>query len=529
MAGLGALGGSGLVAGKSLAVLGAGLLSGAVAGSALVATGTVEFGGGTGGSAGAGAGLQLVPCPDQGPVLGSIPRDQQVLVTARSTDGAWLQLYWPAPGIERAWTKAGPLSLNGDASSLPVAECEAPATPTARPTQEPTPAPEATPSPTPTAIPTTGPTAKPTPKPTPKPNAAPKLTGFTASTRSVSYDQAAYCAGDPKSVTFSIGASDSDGLASVTLFYRPPGGPRYLTKPMIPSGGRYVATLNSTADNLKTAGQLSYFIVAKDKNASPKTTRTPASGALAMTVKVCKNTGPKFTTLTASPTSIITDPLAAGCSGSTLTSFQARATDVDGVKSIRLYFRKPGASSYSSRPFSKDGTTWYNYINTVSSVDNIVRSGSISWYAVATDGKGATTKTPVRSISVKRCDSEASFDFGGVPATVYNQAGCSPNRLTIPVYAQDADAGYPSGRLKVTVSWTAQNGRGASYGSYAGKATATFLKGNYFEAYISTIGWLRPGSWSITWSAGSTDPYGGTSKSFTAKDSFSLNGSCVIP
>ena len=111
MAGLGALGGSGLIAGKSLAVLGAGLLSGAVAGSALVATGTVEFGGSASGPASAGAGLQLVPCPDQGPVLGSIPRDQKVLVTARSADGAWLQLYWPAPGIERAWTKAGPLSL----------------------------------------------------------------------------------------------------------------------------------------------------------------------------------------------------------------------------------------------------------------------------------------------------------------------------------------------------------------------------------------------------------------------------------
>ena len=194
----------------------------------------------------------------------------------------------------------------------------------------------------------------------------------------------------------------------MTLFYRPPGAPRYLTKPMLPSGGRYVATLNSTADSLKTAGQLSYFVVAKDKNASPKTTRTPTSGALAMTVKVCKNTGPKFTPLTATPTSIITDPLGAGCSGSTLTSFQARATDVDGVKSIRLYFRKPGASSYSSRAFSKDGTTWYNYINTVSSVDNIARSGTISWYAVATDGKGATTKSPVKTINVKRCDSEAT-------------------------------------------------------------------------------------------------------------------------
>jgi len=48
----------------------------------------------------------------------------------------------------------------------------------------------------------------------------------------------------------------------------------------------------------------------------------------------------------------------------------------------------------------------------VSTVDNIVRTGSISWYVVATDTKGATTKTAVKTITVTRCDTPASFAAG---------------------------------------------------------------------------------------------------------------------
>lgn len=151
MAGLGAIGG-GLFAGPSVAALGAGLLAGVVGGTAL-ATGSVEFGGApAGGAAGGGAILELVPCPDQGPVIGRIPQGQEVLVTARSADGGWLQLYWPAPGVERAWTQTGPLELEGDAAALPVAACEAPPPPTPRPTVEPTTTPAATPTPTPTPV-----------------------------------------------------------------------------------------------------------------------------------------------------------------------------------------------------------------------------------------------------------------------------------------------------------------------------------------------------------------------------------------
>ncbi len=373
MAGLGALGASGLFAGKSLAVLGAGLLTGALTGGALVASGTVQLGGTSGATAsGSHPGLELVPCPDQGPVMGVIPQNQKVLVTARSADSGWLQLYWPAPGIERAWTRAGPLQLQGDVASLPVAACEAAPSPTPRPSDEPTPTPEATPTPTPT------PGATPTPTPTAMPNAGPRLSGLAPSTASVSFDQGNYCANDPTSVTFSVSASDKDGLAGVTLFYRPPGSASFLSKAMSPSGGKYVATLNTTTDNLKTAGPLNYYVAAKDHERRPEVGAAPGLGLARDDRKGLQEHRPEDHAARrqrrprSSPTRCRSD-----ARGSTLSSFTAQATDPDGVKSVTLYFRKPGAGSYTRRGFTLDGTTWYSYINTVSSVDNILRAGTI--------------------------------------------------------------------------------------------------------------------------------------------------------
>jgi hypothetical protein len=478
----------------------------------------VEFGGAPAGSAGgSGAVLELVPCPDQGPVIGTIPQGQEVLVTARSADGGWLQLYWPAPGIERAWTQAGPLELEGDAADLPVAACEAPPAPTARPTVEPTP------TPAPTVTPT--PTPEVTPTPTPVATATvskPKLSRLTASTASISFDQGDYCPNAPTSVTISVAASDPEGIAGVTLRYRPPGTSGFLEKQMRLSNGRYVATLDTTTDNLRRAGDLAYYVVARDRAADQQTSRLPAK-ATSLAVKVCKNTGPKFALLEASPNSIIADPLNAGCNGSTLSELRARATDPDGVKSITLFFKKPGASRYTKREFVEDGDTWYSFVNTAESVDNIVRSGAISWYAVATDDKGAKTESKVRTIKVTRCDTEADFDYGGTNEIAYNGGSCSPTRITVQVYAQDADAGYPSDKLRVNLQWTAQNGRGAAFGRYSGTTRATFQKGNYFVVNISTIGWQNPGSWDITYRASSTDPFGGKSTAgFTGQSAFSL-------
>jgi len=535
MAGLSALGGGGLFAGQSLAVLGAGLLAGATAGGLLVASGAVAPGAAQReANGGGGPGLELVPCPDTGPVIGTIPRNQQVLVTAKSVDGGWLQLYWPAPGIERAWTKAGPLELDGDTAALPVASCEAAATPSPRPTPEPTPSPAAvatptteptpTPSPAPTPVPTASPTPTlaATPSPTPKPNVAPKASGLKASRTTISYDRGAYCVSAPKSTTISIAATDPDGIASVTLLFRRPGSTTFVQKPMVLSKGRYAATLDTTADKLSRAGDLRYYVVVRDANATPKSTRSPAKGTLSLAVKVCVNTGPTITALSASPTSIVANPLNVACRGSTVAQFQAQATDVDGVKSIQLFFRKPGAGAFESRDFTANGSIWTTSINTIPSGDNVADGGIISWYVIATDAKGVATKSAVDAITVTRCDAPAAFDFGSVTTRVYNGSACSPNSLAVQIYVDDADAGRPSSNLQVGLTWSAQNGRGPASGAYSGQVSAAFLKGNLFVASIPALGWVLPGSWTLTYYATSTDPYGGTSQSFTAKTAFSL-------
>ena len=125
------------------------------------------------------------------------------------------------------------------------------------------------------------------------------------------------------------------------------------------SGGKYVATLDTTADNLKTAGELRYYVLAKDQNASPETTKLPKSGYQSLTVKVCKNAGPKITLLTPTPTSIIADPLHAGCSGSTLSELRARATDVDGVKGIKLSLQEARRAGVHGPGVQPRGGTWY--------------------------------------------------------------------------------------------------------------------------------------------------------------------------
>ena len=301
-----------------------------------------------------------------------------------------------------------------------------------------------------------------------------------------------------------------------------------LFRSMALSNGRYVATLDTTADKLSKAGEVRYYVVARDASAIPKSTRSPVSGTLALTIRVCANTGPKITLLEASPTSIITDPLGAGCAGSTLSELRARATDVDGVKGIELFFRKPGEDAYTRRPFTLDGDTWYGFINTVRSVDAIGIGGTIAWYAVATDTKGATTKSAVNTITVTRCDAPAVFDFGGLTGRAFNDQLCSPSSVSIPVYASDPDndaAGDPdSRRLRVVVSWRASNGQQAQ----SGQAEAVFQKGNSFLASIPLFtGWpgggaWPPGAYSISFSATSTDVYGGTSRSFTVNSRFSV-------
>jgi len=224
--------------------LAAGLVTGIVSGAVGVGTGAIPV-------TDPGPRLNtLYECPGSGRVVANLAPDQKVLVTARSADGAWLQIYVGEPGVERGWASAAKLHLAAAPDSLPIADC----------TPEPTPEtslelPSALPSPEATVVATVVPTAVPvtlppgaTPSPTPKPTATPKPTktptptptpfvGPTVSHLEINYADPQgggvwyiYHGGlscDPGQVTFSLVAIDpnaSDGqVASAKLWYTPTG------------------------------------------------------------------------------------------------------------------------------------------------------------------------------------------------------------------------------------------------------------------------------------------------------------------
>lgn len=176
---------SSMIAQPTFQAVAAGLLSGAVIGSTVVASGILpleperaepQF-------------VALLACPGAGPELARVPAGQELLITGRSADGAWLEVYIGEPGVERAWAPAPALRAESAISALPIAACDlpigpptlgpatlgpptqvvqtSPPTPTVTATVAPTLPPGVTASPPPPATATPRVTASPTPKPTP--------------------------------------------------------------------------------------------------------------------------------------------------------------------------------------------------------------------------------------------------------------------------------------------------------------------------------------------------------------------------
>jgi hypothetical protein len=119
--------------------IGTGLLAGVITGAAIVAS--------TGGLDPAARGVSLLSCPGHGAVLARVPEGATVLVTARSSDGAWLEVYIGEPGIDGAWAPRSAVRLSEVADQLPIDDCGAAAVASTPPQ---TPAPTASPSPEPT-------------------------------------------------------------------------------------------------------------------------------------------------------------------------------------------------------------------------------------------------------------------------------------------------------------------------------------------------------------------------------------------
>src|SRR5690242_16086542 len=97
------------------AIVVGGIAAGAVGG------GLIASGGGQ--QASAGSELAVYPCPNTGPQIAVIKAGQQVLATGRNADSTWLRIHFPEPGRAEAWVEAGPLTVDGATSSLPVADC----------------------------------------------------------------------------------------------------------------------------------------------------------------------------------------------------------------------------------------------------------------------------------------------------------------------------------------------------------------------------------------------------------------------
>ena len=558
MAGLGAGGAAGgggplaglasLFTGNSLLAIAAGLIVGVAGTGTLLATGAVHVGGGATAPASSTAGLQLVACPDAGPVIGTLPQGEKVLVTGRTSDGTWLQIYYPGPAFDRAWTKAGPLQLEADASGLPVAACEAPlspspapspgpstavvepspqASPSPQPSPSPSPSPSAGPSPSPSPRPSPSPSPTPTPTPKPTPNTPPVIASLSPSTGAVSYDQGAYCPTAPKTVTFTLKASDAGAVTSATLYWRKPGATAYTAAPMTLSGGSaqngtWRVTLDTTANGITTAGRLTYYAVAQD--ASAARARTPASGTAVVTVNVCVNTGPTFASgPTAGNATIYADPRNTGCGSPIGTEISATITDIDGVKSATLVFTDQGGTVVQRPMTGYAGNLWTSSIN--ANDDGTQSGGTFSFYVVATDGKGAATTSGTQTIQVVRCDSPARIGAGlsSPPSNQnggYAWASCpSPVTVTFAITASDPDS--PNDPLQVQVAWSIVDSDGVRR-PQSGVVNGYQLKGSSYSATIPTAltsGWCDANSGfygsgnHLTLTITTTDQFGGVTRS----------------
>ncbi|HET7182716.1 MAG TPA: hypothetical protein VFI15_10830, partial [Candidatus Limnocylindrales bacterium] len=106
---------SGLLTQPATLAIGTGLLAGVVTGGAVVATGAL--------SSPPPQELALVSCPETGTVVAKVQSGAQMLVTAKSADGGWLEVYIGEPGVDRGWAPTSALRFTASADALPVDSC----------------------------------------------------------------------------------------------------------------------------------------------------------------------------------------------------------------------------------------------------------------------------------------------------------------------------------------------------------------------------------------------------------------------
>jgi hypothetical protein len=390
--------------------LAAGGLSGVLAMSALIATSVVAV---NPAPAPVPANLVVSGCMGDGPAIGVAKPGDQLWVTGRSLDGAYLRVHVPGP-IGEGWVLADHVTLlAGD--PIPVAACIQVAGATG------TPGPKAVP---PTASPTAGPTA--TARPTSRPTATPTI------------------------------AAPTQSVATATPTARP----------------------------------------------------TP-------------NVGPVFSINPpqVSPARIGTNPLGTGYCGTSgvMAGLKTALKDQDGVAAVQLWVQKPESSSFTllNHGFSKDGAYWYAWIDTAK--DKITVAGTLKYRAVAVDTKSVRTTSSVGSLTIFRCDTEATFR-GGINTTL------APYDTSLDAYKLD-----PCKSFSIPFRYTITDPDGVASVSLAYKITSISKP---WLAPLEDDITLLPGSnntWRggtklpprgvvfseysrVTWIASSVDDYEGTSR-----------------
>jgi hypothetical protein len=138
------------------------------------------------------------------------------------------------------------------------------------------------------------------------------------------------------------------------------------------------------------------------------------------------NERPDLGSLTASPRRISFDTGDYCPNAETTATFRVRAQDDDGIRSVALFWREPGAGSFSQLAMTRSGgsardATWQATLDTAR--NGINRAGSLAYYAVATDTDGASRRLPnngAQSIDVNVCRNE------GPDITQVRSSGGSP-------------------------------------------------------------------------------------------------------
>jgi hypothetical protein len=369
----------------------AGALSGLVAMSGLIAAGIVPGRP----QALAAKPLALVGCPGGGSVVAVAQPGEQMLVTGRNVDGSWLRVYVPAPASQDGWVPATSVELLADGSSLPVAGCGevAPATGTPGPTAtatlaNPSASPTATPRSTAKPTPTPAPTPTPTLVPTAMPNPGPVLANLRASTGTIYYAVAGSpCVPSPTSTTITVSATDPQGVATVSIYWRYSGSGTYAHKPMTKSGRTWSAPLaTGGGDNLRKTGSVQYYVIAVDGDGAQ--TRSP-SGTKDFKVRPCNlpPIGINFSTNT--------PYLYVGCHGSMTVTVTAYDPDPDGITSVQMVYTPVGGQQHSLKLPLKLTQEFYGiYEATLTDAyfPTPAFEGPFPYYIAISDAFGATTK-----------------------------------------------------------------------------------------------------------------------------------------